>query len=208
MTNKHFHLDLDSDGVLIATFDSPDVSMNVLGEEIFAEVKALAERASSDDAVKGVVLTSGKDSFCAGMNLDELSRLLKEVSGPVDDALKQRVFEGVYGANTIFRQLETCGKPVAAALNGLALGGGFELALSCHYRVLADHSAAQVGLPEAMVGLFPGAGGTQRLPRMIGVMASAPLMLQGKTLRPQDALQQGLVNELAPAGEVVAKAKA
>ena len=105
------------------------------------------------------------------------------------------------------RKLETCGKPVAAAINGLALGGGLEVTLACHYRVVADNPKSQLGLPEAKVGLLPGGGGTQRLPRLIGAMAAAPLLLQGQSLDPKKALGMKLVHAVVPAGDVVAAAK-
>ena len=99
------------------------------------------------------------------------------------------------GLSKLLRRLETCGKPVAAAINGLALGGGLEIALACHYRVLAEGSAAKVGLPEVLVGLLPGAGGTQRLPRLIGIEAALRIMLEGKPVAPAEALKLGIVNE-------------
>src|SRR3546814_562238 len=107
------------------------------------------------------------------------------------------------------RKLETCGRPVVAALNGTALGGGLELALGCHYRVAIDNPKAQFGLPESKLGLLPGGGGTQRLPRLIGIQAALPLMLEGKTLKPAQAKQQGIVHELAADhDDMMAKARA
>ena len=109
--------------------------------------------------------------------------------------------------SAVFRRLETCGKPIAVAINGLALGGGFELCLACHYRVLSDHPKAVLGLPEVGIGLLPGAGGTQRLPRLIGVENSLPIILQGKKLQPEKALELGAVHEIAPADELLQRAK-
>src|SRR5690606_19205929 len=108
----------------------------------------------------------------------------------------------------LFRKLETCGKPVAAAINGLALGGGLELALSCHYRVVADNPKALLGLPEVLVGMLPGAGGTQRMPRLMGIQSSLMYMLQGKTMKPAEAKGLNVVHDVAPADEVVGKARA
>ena len=107
-----------------------------------------------------------------------------------------------------FRKFETSKKPVVAAMNGTALGGGLELALACHYRIMADDPKARVGFPEAQVGLIPGGGGTQRLPRLIGAMAALPFMLEGKRIDPQAALGMGIVHKVVPAGELVAQAKA
>jgi len=104
--------------------------------------------------------------------------------------------------------METCGKPVAAAINGLALGGGLEVCLACHYRVLANDSGAVLGFPEVNIGLLPGAGGTQRTPRLIGFRNAATMVLQCRNQKPEQALEMGLVHELAPAAEVVDRAKA
>jgi len=198
-----FKIEVDADGIAVVVFDLPRRSMNTLTLGVIAELPQLVARLKDDEAVKGVVLTSGKESgFCAGADLDEVSGAL-QAGGSL-----QASFDTIYALNLALRQLETCGKPVAAALNGLALGGGFEMALACHYRVVADDSKIQLGLPEARVGLMPGAGGTQRVPRMMGVMAAAPLLLEGKTLRPKEALAQGLVNEVVVRGEEVAAAKA
>jgi 3-hydroxyacyl-CoA dehydrogenase/enoyl-CoA hydratase/3-hydroxybutyryl-CoA epimerase len=107
-----------------------------------------------------------------------------------------------------FRKMETCGKPIAVAMNGLALGGGLEVCLACHYRVMTDDPRAVVGFPEVNLGLLPGAGGTQRLPRLIGVSESLPLILQAKNVNSAKALELGIVNELAPADKVLERAKA
>ena len=157
-------------------------------------------------AIKGVVITSRQGQ-----------RLLRR-RRPGRDGGGQRGGEGAEASaarfngvmdssHTALRKLETCGKPVAAAINGLALGGGLEVTLACHYRVVADNPKIQLGLPEAKVGLLPGGGGTQRLPRLIGAQAALPLMLQGKSLDPQEALAQGIVHEVVPADELVADAK-
>ena len=107
----------------------------------------------------------------------------------------------------MLRKLETCGKPVACAINGTALGGGFEIALACHYRVAADSEDIKIGQPEVQVGLLPGAGGTQRIPRLIGIMPALPLLLEGKHLSPGQAKANGLIHEVVPAGELLAAAK-
>jgi 3-hydroxyacyl-CoA dehydrogenase / enoyl-CoA hydratase / 3-hydroxybutyryl-CoA epimerase len=117
------------------------------------------------------------------------------------------MYERNLAFNRVLRQLETCGKPVVAAINGTALGGGLEICLACHHRIAADNPKALIGLPEAQVGVLPGGGGTQRLPRMIGAMNALPLMLEGKTLDPQKAKAAGIVNDVVPADQLLAAAK-
>jgi 3-hydroxyacyl-CoA dehydrogenase/enoyl-CoA hydratase/3-hydroxybutyryl-CoA epimerase len=163
-----FKIDVDADGVALVTFDVPGRSMNTLTAEVTREFPEVVERIKTDPAIKGAVLTSGKTSgFCAGADLGEMGGGLFGDAGGGEAAVKG-IYDRVFALNRTFRELETCGKPVAAAINGLALGGGFELTLACHHRVLADDPKAQVGLPEAKVGLLPGGGGTQRVPRLIG----------------------------------------
>ena len=108
----------------------------------------------------------------------------------------------------IYRRLETCGKPIAAAINGICMGGGFELALACHHRIVADTDKARVGLPEIKVGLFPGAGGTQRVARLMPTPDALQMLLKGDQIRPAAAKKMGLVHEVAPADQIVALAKA
>jgi 3-hydroxyacyl-CoA dehydrogenase/enoyl-CoA hydratase/3-hydroxybutyryl-CoA epimerase len=197
-----FKIAVDADGIALVTFDLPGRSMNTLTLGAIAELPAIAERLKTDAAIKGAVLTSGKTTgFCAGADLDEVSGALQAGTS------LQASYELILGLNIALRALETCGKPVAAALNGLALGGGFELALACHYRVAGDDSKIQLGLPEAKVGLMPGGGGTQRLTRMIGVMAAAPLLLEGKTMRPKEALAAGLIHEVVAKGQEIEAAR-
>ena len=205
---KHFTLETDTDGIALITFDSPGRSMNVLSGEVMDELSEITTTISSDDAIKGAVITSGKPgSFCAGADLSELGGGMADLANLPEDEAKQKLFDIAYRLNGTLRALETCGKPIAAAINGIALGGGFEVTLACHYRVMADHPKAKLGLPEAMVGVLPGGGGTQRLPRLIGVMNAAPVMLQGKQLDGATAKAQGAIHEVAPLDEIVAKAK-
>ncbi|PWE18963.1 3-hydroxyacyl-CoA dehydrogenase [Marinicauda salina] len=208
MTYTHFKFDVDGDGIALVTFDSPDVSMNVLSNKVMEELSAIAEKIAGDDAIKGAVITSGKKAFCAGADLSELGGGMGALEGKSEEEAKQALFDVAYKLNQTLRELETCGKPVAAAINGLALGGGFEITLACHYRVMADDAGAKLGLPEALVGVLPGGGGTQRLPRLVGVMNAAPVMLQGKQLDAEKAKEQGVVNEIVPLAEIVDKAKA
>ncbi len=202
------HHDLDADGILTLTIDLPGQSMNVINAEFTADLGAAIETIKSDAAIKGVVITSGKASgFMAGADLKGMGGLVGG-AGAESKSRMATVFDNVYRLNKLFRDLETCGKPVAAAINGLALGGGLELALACHYRVCSDNPKIALGLPEVLVGLFPGAGGTQRLPRLMGVQPALMYLTQGKSMSPQEALGFKVVGELAPADQIVARAKA
>ena len=208
---KNFKLDKDADGVLLVTFDMPDRSMNVLNVSSMGEIAELTDMIKSDESIKGAVITSGKKAFCAGADLEEMGGNLAGASAAMakdPEAAKKALFDNVYKLNQLFRDLETCGKPVAAALNGLALGGGFELVLACTGRFVAnDNKSAKVGLPEALIGLLPGAGGTQRLPRLVGLMNASAVLLQGKQLRAAEAQAMGIFHAAVPADELIATAK-
>ena len=202
-----FKIDVDSDGVALVTFDVPGRSMNTITAQVMAELPQVVERIKTDAAIKGAVITSGKASgFCAGADLGEMGQRSSGDGRSAEEKLREQ-FDGAFAINKVLRALETCGKPVAAAINGLTLGGGLEITLACHYRVVADNPKIQLGLPEAKVGLLPGAGGTQRLPRLVGVMQAAPLILEGKPSSPAEAKALGFVDEVVPADQVVEAAK-
>ena len=138
---KNFQLDKDADGILVATFDMPGRSMNVLNVSSMGEIAELTEMIKSDDSIIGAVITSGKKAFCAGADLEEMGGNLAGAQAMMakdPEAAKKSLFENVYKLNQLFRDLETCGKPVAAALNGLALGGGFEFVMACTGRFVAS----------------------------------------------------------------------
>jgi 3-hydroxyacyl-CoA dehydrogenase/enoyl-CoA hydratase/3-hydroxybutyryl-CoA epimerase len=207
---ENFKTELDADGVLLIAFDVPGKTMNTITGGVMKEMGDLVARIKTDDAIKGAVLHSGKaNGFCAGADLGEIGGGSMD-AGPAlsEDEKLKKAFEGGFSLNRSLRALETCGKPVACALEGLALGGGLEIALACHHRVAADNPKIQFGLPEAKVGLLPGAGGTQRLPRIMGVMKAMPYLLQGTSMNPAEALANGVVGAVVPAGETVAAAKA
>lgn len=208
---KHFKLNKDEDGILLITFDSPGRSMNVLSEDVVAEIGEFTAMIESDESVTGAVLTSGKSAFCAGADLEEMGGHFEGIKGLMKtdpEGAKKALFENVFALNKTFRALETCGKPVAAALNGLALGGGFEMVLACSGRFVAsDNPKAKVGLPEALIGLLPGAGGTQRLPRLVGLMNASAVLLQGKQLDAKTATAQGIFHASVPAADLIATAK-
>ncbi len=196
------HFVVDADGIATLTIDIPGKPVNVITPEFQQDLAAAVERIATDATVKAAIITSAKRDFMAGADL-------KDLVTAHDRGVTAAEAAGYSGAiNKLYRRLETCGKPVAAAMNGLALGGGLELALACHYRVLADAPKVVVGLPEVKVGLLPGAGGTQRLSRLIGIANALPLMAEGKHVKPAEALKLGIVNETAPAEEVVARARA
>ena len=205
----NFTLDLDSDGILVATFDAPGRSMNTFTKSALADIEELANRAKTDKDVKGVVITSGKASgFCAGADLEELFGGGWEADPSLTgDAQAKAAFDAAFEMNRVYRLLETCGKPVVAAINGLALGGGLEVSLACHYRVMGDGPKTMVGLPEVKIGLFPGGGGSQRLPRLIGVQNAMMGMSDGRNYRPKEALSLGIVNEVVANDAVVEAAK-
>ena len=199
---ENFKIDVDADGIALITFDVPGRSMNTLTSGVMKEIPEWVEQVKADDAIKGVVLTSGKASgFCAGADLGDMA------GGMLGGSDLQAAYEAGWRLNGALRALETCGKPVAAAINGLALGGGLELTLACHYRVVENDNKIQLGLPEIKVGLFPGGGGTQRLTRLIGVQPAMMAMTEGKSFRPNDAKGAGLVHEIAEKGQSVEAAK-
>jgi 3-hydroxyacyl-CoA dehydrogenase / enoyl-CoA hydratase / 3-hydroxybutyryl-CoA epimerase len=209
MELKNFKWDQDADGIVTIAWDVPGRSMNVLTNTALADIAAVAEKVASDASITGLVITSGKtNGFCAGAALDELeqgSTFAGSRPRSPEEALAAQ-YQGVMKFHQTTRKLETCGKPVAAAINGLALGGGLEVTLACHYRVVSDNPKIQLGLPEAKVGVLPGGGGTQRMPRLIGAMAALPLMLQGQTVDPQKALGLKLIHAVSK--DPVADAKA
>jgi 3-hydroxyacyl-CoA dehydrogenase / enoyl-CoA hydratase / 3-hydroxybutyryl-CoA epimerase len=205
MNLTNFKWDQDSDGIVTLTWDAPSKPVNLLSMAAVAELGQVAEKIAADATIKGVVITSAKaGNFCAGADLDEMEAVAG--SGGADVAGK--IFESMMGLHRVFRKLETSKKPVVAAINGTALGGGLETALACHYRICADDPKLRLGFPEAQVGLIPGAGGTQRTPRLMGAMAALPFMLEAKRVGAQDAAGMGLVHKLAPAAYLIAQAKA
>ena len=194
-----FSLDIDANGIGLVTIDMPDRAMNVLNPTLTAPFAELVQRLETDAALKGLVITSGKSTFIVGADIDQLTQITSaEEAYQLCEALKG-----------MLRRMEKCGKPVVAALNGTALGGGLELALACHARIALDDPKLKLGLPEVKLGLLPGGGGTQRVPRLIGIQKSFELITQGKELSAAKAKEMGLVTDLAGSrDELIAKAKA
>ncbi len=208
MTFENFKTDLDGDGILTVTWDMPDRSMNVLSGSSMKDLGAIVEKIASDDAIKGMVLTSGKAAFGAGADLSEMGSSAGSATGDLTREQKlKKQYDSHMGFINLLRTLETCGKPVAAAINGLAMGGCLEITLACHYRVATDDDSIQLGLPESKVGLLPGGGGTQRLPRLIGAADALPLLLQGKSLRPRKAAEMGVIHKVVPASQLLGEAR-
>jgi len=199
-TMRHIKLEKGADGVAILTLDNADESMNVVSAEWLDEMNAAIADVREDEAVSGVIIASGKKAFMAGADLKLMVEGYETMS-PKD------AYDFSQKATAMHRALETMGKPVACAMNGLALGGGFELALACHYRVLADDPRAVVGLPEVNLGLLPGSGGTQRLPRLIGREKGLDLLLSGRSVPPKEALELGIVDEIAAVDQLVERAR-
>lgn len=198
---NYLSLQVDAAGIALITLDNPYGSMNVVSPPWIDEFFEVIHQVTHSPQIKGAVVTSAKASFMAGADLQFLADSFERMSRADAFAFSQR-------ASLMHRRLETCGKPVAAAINGMALGGGFELCLACHYRVISNDADALVGLPEVTVGLLPGSGGTQRLPRLIGIKNALPLLLEGKKVAPQVALEMGLVHAVVPPDQVVAAARA
>ena len=189
---------VDADGIATVEWDLPGRSQNVMnGPTVEAWIAAM-DKAIADPAVKGIIVTSAKKDFIAG---GDLEWLLKMQSA-------KEVIDWATPFHAACRRFETAGKPIACAMPGAALGGGLEIALTCHYRVAADNAKARFGLPEATIGLLPGGGGTQRLSRLIGYAAAVPLMTEGKKIKADAALKQGIVHAVVPAGSERAAAKA
>jgi 3-hydroxyacyl-CoA dehydrogenase / enoyl-CoA hydratase / 3-hydroxybutyryl-CoA epimerase len=209
MELKVFKWNQDADGIVTLTWDDPGRTMNVLSNQALADIGSAIVKIAGDAAIKGVVITSGKaNGFCAGAALDEMEGAASGAGQPKSEEERvRRRYEGVLQFNMLLRKLETCGKPVVAAINGLALGGGLEVTLACHYRVVADNPRIQLGLPESKVGLLPGGGGTQRLPRLMGAQAAVQMILQGNSLDPKTAEAQKVVHKVVPADQLIAEAK-
>lgn len=204
-----FTTTIDADGVATITWDVPGKSMNVMSLEGFAELNSQIDAALADAGVKGIIITSGKKDFAGGMDLNVIAKMR-------DEGGAEGIFNGVMDMHAILRKIERAGmdpktlkggKPIVAALPGTALGIGLEVPLSCHRIIAADNPKAKIGLPEIMVGIFPGAGGTTRLVRKMGAMMAAPYLLEGKLSDPKGAKSGGLIDEVVAPEELLTRAK-
>jgi 3-hydroxyacyl-CoA dehydrogenase/enoyl-CoA hydratase/3-hydroxybutyryl-CoA epimerase len=198
---RHVSIEAGSDGFATLTLNHADESVNLVSAEWIAEMEQAIAALTEDTAVKGVILVSAKKSFMAGADL-------KMLVDAYETMTKQEALAFSKRASALHRRIETGGKPWVAVLNGLALGGGFELALAAHRRILVDDAKALVGLPEVTLGLLPGSGGTQRLARIAGAKAALDLLLGGRQVAPAEALKLKIVDEVAPAGDLLDRARA
>lgn len=204
MTTETIRYAVDEDGIATLTLDYPGKTMNVIDQAFMDSLEACIARMHGDDRVRGGIITSGKDSFVAGADLMGMEANIDAMA----DMPIEELFASCASLSRLLRKLETLGKPLVAAINGMALGGGYEICLACHHRIAADAPTVMVGLPEAQVGLLPGAGGTQRLPRMIGILAAMPFLMEGKQLQAVKAREAGLVDEVVAPEQLLGAAKA
>jgi 3-hydroxyacyl-CoA dehydrogenase/enoyl-CoA hydratase/3-hydroxybutyryl-CoA epimerase len=207
-----FHYSTDADGVATIAWDIPNKSMNVLSMDGLRELDAHIDAALADNAIKGIIITSGKADFAGGMDLNVIAKM-KEMAG---DQPEKGLFDGIMSMHHVLRKIEHAGmdpktlkggKPIIAALPGTALGIGLEIPLACHRIIAADNPKAKIGLPEIKVGIFPGAGGTTRLARKLGAMGAAPFLLEGKLTEPKKAKSAGIIDEIVPASDLLSRAK-
>ena len=192
---KNFSIDIDQDGVALITFDVPGKSMNVISDEVQAEFDELLALLRDSPQIRGAVIRSGKaGGFCAGADLPELLQNIDRWCAPEgEQGLARGIAESGSWSRRL-RELETCGKPVAVIIHGVTVGGGLELALAGHYRVAVADSKLRMALPEVGVGLLPGGGATQRLPRLVGIKTATPLLLDGELISLEDALAGDIVH--------------
>ncbi|MGM8872307.1 3-hydroxyacyl-CoA dehydrogenase NAD-binding domain-containing protein [Psychrobacter sp. 2Y5] len=187
------------DDIVTVSIDQSARKMNVIGDGFTEAFAVMTDSFINDESAKGLILTSAKDSFVVGADIDQLSNI----------ETAEQAFDLVEDLKGSLRKLETSGKPVVAAMTGTALGGGLELALACHYRIAIDSPKTKLGLPEVKLGLLPGGGGTQRLPRLVGIQKALELMTQGVELRPSAAKEIGLIDATATdKDDMLAQAKA
>lgn len=199
--NECIRFEVDADGVALLTWDMADRKANVMNAQSMEAFVAAIDKVANDDSIVGAVMSSAKSTFIAGADLD----MIEDIAfGPKDvNLLHERTGE----LSDMIRKMETCGKPIAVAVEGAAMGGGLEIAMGCHYRVIKNDPRVQVGLPESQLGLLPGAGGTQRMPRLIGIGAALPLLMEGKSVNAEKAVELGLFDEAVDGDGAVAAAK-
>ncbi|MFN3687439.1 3-hydroxyacyl-CoA dehydrogenase NAD-binding domain-containing protein [Salinarimonas sp.] len=211
MDLTNFRFEIDADGIATATWDMPDRSMNVITVAVMDELDAILQRVVSDEGIKGCVIASAKNDFSGGADLTMLQGLrdlFVKLSGERGEEEAMRVFfEESRRLSLLYRRIETAGKPFVAAVHGICLGGAFELALACHRRVLCDHDRTKVGLPEIKVGLFPGAGGTQRVARLMQTGDALQMLFKGQQIKGLMARNMGLVHEVVPHDKLIETAK-
>ncbi|HEY6859729.1 MAG TPA: 3-hydroxyacyl-CoA dehydrogenase NAD-binding domain-containing protein [Pseudolabrys sp.] len=207
----NFKLDTDTDGIALITWDMADRSMNVITMGVIEELGTVVDKVANDAVIKGAVITSGKSAFCGGADLTMLDRMADIFATMVktqgEQAAAGMLYEESRKLSLLYRRIETCGKPWVCALNGTAMGGGFELALACHHRIASDDAKTRLGLPEIKIGLFPGAGGTQRVARMLQPADALQFLLKGDQLKVDRAKAMKLIDAVVPEADLIKAAK-
>src|SRR3569832_1784599 len=207
----NFKFDVDADGIALVTWDMPGRSMNVITAETTAELSAILDTAVADANITGGVVSSRMDACCGGADLTMLEKMGAVYAGKLKSEGEEKaaayVFDESRKLSQLYRRIETCGKPWVCALNGTAMGGGFELALACHHRIASDNPKTRLGLPEIKVGLFPGAGGTQRVARIMPPADALQYLLKGDQLKTARAKAMKLIDAVVPAADLVKAAK-
>lgn len=208
---ENFRFETDASGLALITWDMSERSMNVITQNVMIELGQIIDKVSEDPGIKGAIITSGKDTFSGGADLTMLQAVGVEYGRRLrtegEDKAARFFFNATAGLSKLYRRLETCGKPFVAAIHGTCLGGAFELALACHHRVVSDSDKTRLGLPEVKVGLFPGAGGTQRVSRLMPTGDALQMLFKGEQLKPQAALKMNLVHAVVPREQLLETAR-
>lgn len=210
MSYTNFTVEIDADGIALVTWDMPGKSMNVFTEEVMNELDAIIDATVADSAVKGVVITSGKSSFSGGADLSMIKSmftLYQQEKSANPEGAAQKLFDIVGRMTGLFRKLETCGKPWVSAINGTCMGGAFEMSLACHGRVASNSKSVKIALPEVKVGIFPGAGGTQRISRLTDAQSALQMMTTGQSLNASRAKAMNLVHQVVEPDQLIPAAK-
>ncbi|MBD8685970.1 MULTISPECIES: FAD-dependent oxidoreductase [unclassified Rhizobium] len=209
-TYTNFTLETDADGIALVTWDMPEKSMNVFTAQVLEELDAVIDATVADAGVKGVVFTSGKATFSGGADLSMIKSMFsfyhEEKEKNPDEAAK-KLFDLVGKMNWLYRKLETNGKPWVSAINGTCMGGALELSLACHGRVVSNAKSVKLALPEIKVGIFPGAGGTQRVSRLTDAQSALQMMTTGQSLTPSRAKAMNLVHQVVEPDQLIPAAK-
>ncbi len=210
MAYTNFTVETDADGIALVTWDMPGKSMNVFTAEILEELNAIVDATVADASVKGVVFTSGKSSFSGGADLSMIKSMFsfyQEEKAKDPAAAAKKLFDLVGRMTGLFRKLETCGKPWVSVINGTCMGGAFELSLACHGRVASSAKSVKIALPEVKVGIFPGAGGTQRVSRLADAQSALQMMTTGQSLTAARAKAMNLVHQVVEPEQLIPAAK-
>lgn len=210
MTYKNFTIETDADGIALVTWDMPDKSMNVFTVEVMDEIEKIVDQTVADADIKGVVFTSGKKTFSGGADLTMIKgmfSMLEEEKAKDPAGAVRKLFDAAGRMTWLWRKIETCGKPWVAAINGTCMGGATELSLACHGRVASSAKSVKIGLPEVKVGIFPGAGGTQRVARLANTQDALQMMTTGSSLTAARAKAMNLVHQVVEPDQLISAAK-